>query len=110
MEAIPELRMETEDRQSTAYEVHHQKLVKTRAAETKAVQGNRIKGSASPLSPRDKRSRLSPWRRVPEEAAATIHASHLVLVSESCCPPIAAKGFFFFFFRLVVVLDANLLL
>ncbi|XP_070786990.1 amyloid beta (A4) precursor protein a isoform X2 [Enoplosus armatus] len=27
MEAIPELRMETEDRQSTEYEVHHQKLV-----------------------------------------------------------------------------------
>lgn len=29
MEAIPELRMETEDRQSTEYEVHHQKLVNT---------------------------------------------------------------------------------
>lgn len=28
MEAIPKLRMETEDRQSTEYEVHHQKLVK----------------------------------------------------------------------------------
>ncbi|KAM4602231.1 amyloid beta (A4) precursor protein a isoform 2-T2 [Polymixia lowei] len=27
MEAIPELRMETEDRQGTEYEVHHQKLV-----------------------------------------------------------------------------------
>uniref|UniRef100_H3DAM0 Amyloid-beta A4 protein n=1 Tax=Tetraodon nigroviridis TaxID=99883 RepID=H3DAM0_TETNG len=27
MEAVPELRMETEDRQSTEYEVHHQKLV-----------------------------------------------------------------------------------
>uniref|UniRef100_A0A4W6G3A6 Amyloid-beta A4 protein n=1 Tax=Lates calcarifer TaxID=8187 RepID=A0A4W6G3A6_LATCA len=27
MEAIPEMRMETEDRQSTEYEVHHQKLV-----------------------------------------------------------------------------------
>ncbi|XP_030600638.1 amyloid beta (A4) precursor protein a isoform X4 [Archocentrus centrarchus] len=27
MEALPELRMETEDRQSTEYEVHHQKLV-----------------------------------------------------------------------------------
>ncbi|XP_010780127.1 amyloid beta A4 protein-like, partial [Notothenia coriiceps] len=27
MEAMPELRMETEDRQSTEYEVHHQKLV-----------------------------------------------------------------------------------
>lgn len=27
MEAIPELRMETADRQSTEYEVHHQKLV-----------------------------------------------------------------------------------
>ncbi|XP_035006067.1 amyloid beta (A4) precursor protein a isoform X2 [Hippoglossus stenolepis] len=27
MEAFPELRMETEDRQSTEYEVHHQKLV-----------------------------------------------------------------------------------
>ncbi|XP_017293232.1 amyloid beta (A4) precursor protein a isoform X2 [Kryptolebias marmoratus] len=27
MEAIPELRMETEERQSTEYEVHHQKLV-----------------------------------------------------------------------------------
>ncbi|XP_041835162.1 amyloid beta (A4) precursor protein a isoform X2 [Melanotaenia boesemani] len=27
MEAIPKLRMETEDRQSTEYEVHHQKLV-----------------------------------------------------------------------------------
>ncbi|XP_036947588.1 amyloid beta (A4) precursor protein a isoform X2 [Acanthopagrus latus] len=27
METIPELRMETEDRQSTEYEVHHQKLV-----------------------------------------------------------------------------------
>ncbi|XP_037552597.1 amyloid beta (A4) precursor protein a [Nematolebias whitei] len=27
VEAIPELRMETEDRQSTEYEVHHQKLV-----------------------------------------------------------------------------------
>lgn len=31
MEAIPELRMETEDRQSTEYEVHHQKLVNKRA-------------------------------------------------------------------------------
>lgn len=29
MEAFPELRMETEDRQSTEYEVHHQKLVNT---------------------------------------------------------------------------------
>lgn len=27
MEAYPELRIETEDRQSTEYEVHHQKLV-----------------------------------------------------------------------------------
>lgn len=27
MEAVPELRMDTEDRQSTEYEVHHQKLV-----------------------------------------------------------------------------------
>ncbi|XP_034533393.1 amyloid beta (A4) precursor protein a isoform X2 [Notolabrus celidotus] len=27
MESVPELRMETEDRQSTEYEVHHQKLV-----------------------------------------------------------------------------------
>lgn len=29
MEAIPDMRMETEDRQSTEYEVHHQKLVNT---------------------------------------------------------------------------------
>lgn len=27
MEAYPEVRMETEERQSTEYEVHHQKLV-----------------------------------------------------------------------------------
>lgn len=29
MEAVPDVRMETEDRQSTEYEVHHQKLVNT---------------------------------------------------------------------------------
>jgi len=34
MESVPELRMETEDRQSAEYEVHHQKLVnKHRAAD-----------------------------------------------------------------------------
>lgn len=70
MEAIPELRMETEDRQSTEYEVHHQKLVNTHHLSWHTSLHSDLlfpRGCVSNLSSLVKIPRLSPWRWVSAE-------------------------------------------
>lgn len=65
MEPVPELRMETEDRQITEYEVHHQKLVNTSDSPSHTSLHSDLifpRGHVSDLSSFVKIPRLSPWK------------------------------------------------
>lgn len=88
MEAIPELRMETEDRQSTEYEVHHQKLVNIHHLPSHASWCSDLifpRGCVSNLSSLVKIPRLSPWRWVSVETTSIMCHAVLCTSQRNIC-------------------------
>lgn len=90
MEAIPELRMETEDRQSTEYEVHHQKLVNIHHLPSHASLRSDLifpRGCVSNLSSLVKIPWLSPWRWVSAETTSIMCHAVLCTSQRNICAP-----------------------
>lgn len=99
MEAVPELRMETEDRQSTEYEVHHQKLVNTHGLPSHtSLRSDLIfpRGCVSNLSSLVKIPRLSPWRWVSAETTSIMCHTLICSSQSNICYHVSVNGFFFF--------------
>lgn len=99
MEAIPELRMETEDRQSTEYEVHHQKLVNTHDLPSHtSLRSDLIfpRGCVSNLSSLVKIPRLSPWRWLSAETTSIMCRTLICSSQRNICAPCIWKYIYIF--------------
>lgn len=109
MDAIPEMLMETEDRQSTEYEVRHQKLVNKRALKATSsdytwcvsARGARTRSHVHVLTP------SSPYNPkvvatetgIHEDCGATMRASHFSKVHR----PLIRAAFIYLFTHLLWV-------